>query len=149
MTPEQSAAPAASPANAETKAEARVPAAPPDESDPLGWELPLICKDCEKRFTVPYRHFQAGVVFHCPHCHGSFVPKAGMCRIVRDAFETFHAARKRERDELAAKGGDGGGLERRQRSELEEFQAALERIAREMRPAGRMVRPKGLRAMFS
>jgi hypothetical protein len=135
--------------NADTKPGAPAAASPPDEFDPLGWELPLICKDCGKQFKVPYRHFQSGVVFHCPHCHGSFVPKAGMYRTVRDAFDTFYARRKRERDEFAANGGDDAALLHRQQRELEEFHAMLERIAREMHPAGEMVRRKGFRAMFT
>ena len=147
MTPEQSAASVLSSANAEVKADART-TAPRDEFDPLGWELPLICKDCGKLFNVPYRHFQAGIVFHCPHCHGSFVPKTDMCRAVRDVYESFYSRQKRRRDELAGKGGDGSPpcIEPR---ELEEFQASLERLAREMHPAGKMVRRKGLRAMFT
>ena len=98
----------------ETKAdsgETALPGADPsakavDEFDPMGWRLPLICKDCDKRFEVPYRHFQAGVVFHCPHCHGSFVPKMTMYRAVREAFETFYTKRRRDREEFARTGGD-------------------------------------------
>src|SRR5579863_5452827 len=82
----------ASPAPASAAAKSVAPK-PLDEFDAMGWEVPLICKDCEKDFKVPYRHFQVGVVFHCPHCHGSFVPKLSMYRSVRDAFETFYAAR--------------------------------------------------------
>ncbi|MBV8451360.1 MAG: hypothetical protein JOZ29_03695, partial [Deltaproteobacteria bacterium] len=57
-----------------------------DPFDPLGWELPVVCKDCDKEFKVPYRHFQAGVVFHCPHCRGSYVPTLPMYRRVHDTF---------------------------------------------------------------
>jgi hypothetical protein len=123
--------------------------APVDDCDPMTWQLPLICKDCNKQFEVPYRHFQAGVVFHCPHCHGSFVPKGPMCRAVRSAFENFLARRRAAREELAPLGGDGAGWRERQRRDHEAFRAVLEQLAGEMRPAGKMVRKGWLASMFT
>src|SRR6266849_2102566 len=122
---------------------------PPDEFDPMGWEVPVICKDCERGFKVPYRHFQVGVVFHCPHCHGSYVPKMTMHQMVRDTFETFYGRRKREREEFAGSGGNEAAFKRKQEKELEEFHKRLDRLAHEMRPAGKLVRPKGIGAMFT
>jgi hypothetical protein len=119
-----------------------------DPFDLLGWELPVVCKDCDKEFKVPYRHFQAGVVFHCPHCHGSYVPNVPMYRRVHDMFEAFYARMKRERDAASQLVGDSafnGKLE----AELAEFQKKLQQLARELRPAGKMVRRKGLAAMFT
>jgi hypothetical protein len=117
--------------------------------DPLGWELPVVCKDCDKEFKVPYRHFQAGVVFHCPHCHGSYVPTLPMYRQVHDTFQTFYARMRRERDKMARTGADDAAFRHKLEGELAEFQKALERLARELRPAGKMVRRKGLAAMFT
>jgi hypothetical protein len=122
---------------------------PADEFDPMAWEVPVICKDCEKGFKVPYRHFQVGVVFHCPHCHGSYVPKMTMHRMVRDTFETFYGRRKREREEFARSGGNEAAFKRKQEKEIEEFHKRLDRLAHEMRPAGKLVRPKGIGAMFT
>ena len=118
-----------------------------DPFDPLGWELPVVCKDCDKEFKVPYRHFQAGVVFHCPHCHGSYVPTLPMYRRVRDTFESFYARMRHERERAAE--GDSGAFSAALERELADFQKRLERLARELRPAGKMVRRKGLRAMFT
>ncbi len=120
-----------------------------DPFDPLGWELPAVCKDCDKEFNVPYRHYQAGVVFHCPHCHGSYVPTVPMYRRVSDAFETFYAQMKRERDKIVSQGAGEDAFNRRFEAELAEFQKRLQRLARELRPAGKMVRRKGLAAMFT
>jgi hypothetical protein len=122
---------------------------PADDFDPMGWEVPVICKDCDKGFKVPYRHFQVGVVFHCPHCHGSYVPKMTMHQMVRDTFETFYGRRKRERGEFASSGGDEATFKRKQEKEMEEFDKRLDRLAHEMRPAGKLVRPKGIGAMFT
>ena len=115
----------------------------------MGWEVPLICKDCGKDFKVPYRHFQAGVVFHCPHCHGSFVAKTTMYRTVHEAFERFYAKRRREREKFAADGGDQASFDRMQQRELEEFHGSLLKIAHAMRPAGKMVKPRGIGSMFT
>ena len=120
-----------------------------DEFDPLGWTVPVICKDCGKGFELPYRHFQIGVVFHCPHCHGSFVPNLPMYRAVRDAFERFYGKRRGDRDEFERSGGDATVFDRRQTAEFEAFRKLLDQLAQEMHPAGKMVKRKGLAAMFT
>ena len=109
----------------------------------------MICKDCDKPFKVPYRHFQTGVVFHCPHCRGSFVPKLPMYRSVREVFETFYAKRRLDQVGFARSSGDAAVFQRKQERELEAFRQALDKLAHEMRPAGKMVKPKGIAAMFT
>src|SRR5260370_2247631 len=49
-----------------------------EEFNPLAWEVPVICKDCNQPWTIPYRLFEAGVGFHCPLSSGSFVPKTSI-----------------------------------------------------------------------
>jgi hypothetical protein len=120
-----------------------------DEFDPMGWNVPVICKDCGKSFELPYRHFQVGVVFHCPHCHGSFVPNLPMYRAVRDAFEHFYGKRGRDRDQFERGGGDSATFLHHQTAELEAFRKSLDELAHAMRPAGKMVKRKGLAAMFT
>ena len=132
------------------------PAPPPkpqpvDEFDPLGWDVPIICKDCDKPFIVPYRNFHAGVVFHCPSCQGSWVPSTTIAKEMRQVFESFWGPRKRareafERGELKL---DRAEFERQQAEELKAFKERLERLAAELKPAGKLVRPKGLAAMFT
>jgi hypothetical protein len=137
---------------ASTLAAAAAPAAtskPRDPLDPLGWEVLVVCKDCNKGFKVPYRHFHAGVVFHCPHCHGSYVPTLSMYRQVHDIYETFYARMRRERDETTAVGGDESAFTRRFEDALAQFIKTVEQLARMMRPAGKLVRRKGLAAMFT
>jgi hypothetical protein len=145
-------------APAAVKAAASQPPPPPppkpqpiDEFDPLGWDVPLICKDCDKPFVVPYRNFHAGVVFHCPSCQGSWVPNSTIAKEMRQVFEGFWGPRKRareafERGELKL---DRAEFERRQAEELKAFKERLERLAAELKPAGKLVRPKGLAAMFT
>jgi hypothetical protein len=124
---------------------------PVDEFDPLGWDVPIVCKDCDKPFTAPYRNFYAGVVFHCPSCHGSWVPNTTIAKGIRRVFENFWSARRQareafERGELKL---DHAGFERRQAEELEAFKKRLARLAVELKPAGKLVRPKGLASMFT
>jgi uncharacterized Zn finger protein (UPF0148 family) len=151
-------APAAG-APAAVKAAAPQPPTPPpppkpqpiNEFDPLGWDVPLICKDCDKPFVVLYRNFHAGVVFHCPSCQGSWVPSTTIAKEMRQVFEDFWGPRKRareafERGELKL---DRAEFERRQAEELTAFKERLERLAAELKPAGKLVRPKGLAAMFT
>jgi hypothetical protein len=146
-------APAAG-ASAAVKAAAPQPPPKPqpiDEFDPLGWDVPIVCKDCDKPFVVPYRNFHAGVVFHCPSCQGSWVPNSTIAKEMRQVFEGFWGPRKRareafERGELKL---DRAEFERRQAEELKAFKERLERLAAELKPAGKLVRPKGLAAMFT
>jgi hypothetical protein len=142
--------------NSESSSAAAAPAtAPPatpkprDPFDPLGWEVPVVCKDCNKDFKVPYRHFHAGVVFHCPHCHGSYVPTLSMYRQVHDTFETFYARMRCEREKITPGAGDELAFKLSFENALTQFNKTLEQLARTMHPAGKLVRRKGLAAMFT
>jgi hypothetical protein len=72
-----------------------------------------------------------------------------MYRSVREVFETFYAKRRRDQEAFARSGGDTRAFQRKQERELEAFRQALDKLAHEMRPAGKMVKPKGLAAMFT
>src|SRR5580704_9204761 len=98
------------------------------EFNPLAWEVPVICKDCNEPWTIPYRLFEKGVVFHCPFCSGSYVPKTAMYRAVKETFEGFYNRRQADR---------------------EAFERKLEALAHSMKPAGKLVRPTGIASMFS
>jgi len=146
------AAPAPRPAAA---APAAVPATAPalafsEEFNPNAWEVPVICKDCNEGFVIPFRHFEAGVVFHCPTCSGSYVPKSTMHRAVKEAFESFYGRRRAEREAMIKRHArERATLEARHESEMEEFKIRLEELAQSMKPAGKMVKPRGLSAMFT
>ena len=134
------------PAAAATPAPTQVPNS---HFDPINAEAPLICKDCAGEFAVPYRHFQAGVVFHCPHCHGSYVPSVSMYLAMTEAFEKFIAQRAEAERVFTGTGGDHEAFAREQAAAVEKFYAQLKELARTMRPAGKVVRRKGLGAMFT
>ena len=80
-----------------------VSAAQSDELDPVSWQVPIRCKDCHEPYTIPYRHFQVGVVSYCPFCSGSFVPTSSIYRTVKDAFEDFYGRRRREHEAFERK----------------------------------------------
>ena len=137
------AATAATPAPAPASAQS-------SEFDPLGWEVPVICKDCNAPWTILYRLFAQGVVFHCPSCLGSYVPKAAMCWAVRETFEGFYNRRRAEREAFERKPArDPAAFEAKQAAEMEEFKQQLKALAHSMKPAGKTVRPKGIAAMFT
>ncbi len=155
--PKPAPAPAEKPAAAPTAApKAAAPAAAAATSadsaefDPLGWEVPVICKDCNGPWTIPYRLFAQGVVFHCPSCLGSFVPKTAMYRAVRETFESFYNRRRAQREAFERKPArDAAAFKAKQATEMEEFKQKLEALAHSMKPAGKTVRPKGIAAMFT
>ena len=153
------AAPAPKPAPA-AAAPKTAPAAPPatapsqpahgEEYDPGAWEVPVICKDCNEPFSIPYRHFQAGVVFYCPQCSGSFVPTSTMYRQVGDAFEGFYGRRQKELEACERRRAkEITDFEARREAEMERFQEQLQEMARTRKPAGKLVRPKGIGSMFT
>jgi ferredoxin len=148
--PAPAAAPAPKPTAPAAPAGTAANAALSEEFNPLAWEVPVICKDCNQPYTIPYRLFEAGVVFHCPVCSGSFVPKTAMYRTVRETFEGFYNRRRAEREAFARKQAkEAAGFGAKQAAEMEQFKQKLEELARSMKPAGKLERPKGLAAMFT
>ena len=120
------------------------------EGTKQGKLLVQICKDCNAPWTIPYRLFVQGVVFHCPSCLGSFVPKTAMCWAVRETFEGFYNRRRAEQEAFERKPArDAAAFEAKQAEEMEEFKQKLNALAHSMKPAGKTVRPKGIAAMFS
>ena len=141
---------AAVPAPKPSAAAAQPVAAVDQEFNPLAWEVPVICKDCNQPWTIPFRLFEAGVVFHCPVCSGSFVPKSSMYRAVRETFEGFYNRRREEREAFARKRAkEAAAFEAKQAAEMEQFKQTLEDLAHSMKPAGKLERPKGLASMFT
>jgi ferredoxin len=145
--PAPAAAPKAAPAAA-----AAAPAASSigEEFNPIAWEVPVICKDCNEPWTIPYRLFEMGVVFHCPNCSGSYVPKTAMYRAVKETFEGFYNRRRAEREAFDRKRArEAAAFEQKQAAAMEEFKKTLERLAESMKPAGKTVRPTGIASMFT
>ena len=120
------------------------------EFNPLAWEVPVICKDCNEPWTIPYRLFEKGVVFHCPSCSGSYVPKTAMYRAVKETFEGFYNRRREEREAFDRKRvREAAAFEAKQAAEMEAFKQKLEALAHSMKPAGKLVRPTGIASMFT
>jgi ferredoxin/predicted RNA-binding Zn-ribbon protein involved in translation (DUF1610 family) len=148
---------AAPPAAAKPAAVAAAPKAAPapaatveEEFNPIAWEVPVICKDCNEPWTIPYRHFQAGVVFYCPSCSGSYVPKSQMCRAVRETFEGFYNRRRAEREAFERKRAkEAASFVAKQEAEMADFKKRLEDLSHSMKPAGKTVRPTGIGSMFT
>jgi ferredoxin len=139
--------PAAAPAAA---AHAAASSASSAEFNPIGWEVPVICKDCNEPWTIPYRLFEQGVVFHCPSCSGSFVPKSAMVRAVKETFEGFYNKRRADREAFDRKRErEAVAFEAKQAAEMEAFKQRLEALANSMKPAGKLVRPTGISSMFT
>jgi ferredoxin len=138
---------ATAPALAATAATASADGA---EFNPLTWEVPVICKDCNQPWTIPYRLFEKGVVFHCPSCSGSFVPKTAMYRAVRETFEGFYNRRRADREAFERKRArEAAAFEAKQAAEMEAFKQKLEALAHSMKPAGKLVKPTGIASMFT
>jgi uncharacterized protein YukE len=72
-----------------------------------------------------------------------------MYRKVHDTFETFYSRLRCEFDEIARNSGQEHVNAERLEQRLTEFQEHLGQLARQLRPAGKMVRRKGLAAMFT
>ena len=149
--PASTSTPAAPPKPAATApAAVAASSAPSAEFNPQTWEVPVICKDCHEPFTIPYRLFEQGVVFHCPSCSGSFVPKTAMYRAVKETFEGFYNQRRADREAFERKRArEAAAFEAKQAAEMEAFKQKLEALAQSMKPAGKLVRPTGIASMFS
>ena len=144
------AAPKPAPVAAPAPGAAAATSASSAEFNPLAWEVPVICKDCNEPWTIPYRLFEQGVVFHCPSCSGSFVPKTAMYRAVKETFEGFYNRRRTDREAFERKRArEAAAFEAKQAAEMEAFKQKLEALAHSMKPAGKLVKPTGIAAMFT
>ncbi|MGC1397961.1 MAG: 4Fe-4S dicluster domain-containing protein [Candidatus Binatus sp.] len=142
--------PAPAPVVAAAPAAAAVSSASSAEFNPVAWEVPVICKDCNEPWTIPYRLFEKGVVFHCPYCSGSYVPKTAMYRAVKETFEGFYNRRRADREAFERKRArEAAAFEAKQAAEMEAFKQKLEALAHSMKPAGKLVRPTGIASMFT
>ncbi|HTY54964.1 MAG TPA: 4Fe-4S dicluster domain-containing protein [Candidatus Binataceae bacterium] len=142
------AAPAAAPPKAAVVATPAAQAS--DEFDPNTWQVPIICHHCNNNYTIPFTQFQVGVVFYCPSCSGSFVPTLLLYKNVRDNFGLFYGMRKRERDAYERKRiKEQVEFEAKQSAQMEKFKKSLLEMAEEMKPAGKVVKRRGLAAMFT
>jgi ferredoxin len=143
-------APSAAPKPAAAPAAAAATSTSSAEFNPLAWEVPVICKDCNEPWTIPYRLFEKGVVFHCPFCSGSYVPKTAMYRAVKETFEGFYNRRRADREAFERKRErEATAFEAKQTAEMEAFKQKLEALAHSMKPAGKLVRPTGIASMFT
>jgi len=116
----------------------------------MTWQVPIICHHCNHNYTIPFRQFQVGVVFYCPSCSGSFVPNSVLYKTVRDSFERFYGARRREREAYQRKRvREQAEFEQRQAAQSAAFKKSLHDMAEQMKPAGKLVRRRGLAAMFT
>jgi len=148
--PGPAAAPAIAPKPQPVAAATPASAASVEEYDPSTWAVPVKCKDCGEPFSIPYRHFQAGVVFYCPNCSGSFVPNSKLCRNVREAFEGYYGKRRRDRERMEARHAkERADLEAHESADADAFARQLQQMAEDAKPSGKMVKPKGLAAMFT
>jgi len=63
--------------------------------------------------------------------------------------QTFFEKRRHAAEKFAASSGNETAFNQRQAADLEKFKLSLLELARSMHPAGKMVRRKGLAAMFT
>jgi len=69
---------------------------------------------------------------------------------VRDAFEGFYGRRKAEHQKMERRHArELAEFGARQKAEADAFGKKLQEMAQSAKPAGKLVRPKGLAAMFS
>ena len=107
------------------------------EYNPVTWAVPVICKDCDEPLSIPYRLFQTGVVFHCPTCSGSFVPKTAMYRAVSETFEGFYNRRRREREAFERKRRAKQRRSKRGRPPKRKHSSSSQEMAHSMKPRAR------------
>ena len=69
---------------------------------------------------------------------------------MKDSFEQFYGRRRRERESYESKRvREQAGFEKKRSDEMAAFKESLREMAEQRKPAGKLVRPKGLAAMFT
>ena len=145
--PAATAAPAvAAPAAASAPAVVMSPedalaASVPDLDD---WEVPLRCFRCEGEFSVAYQYIRPGVVLHCPHCVGSFVPNTALYQALSKRLSSFHGAWRKSFDEFRARRAkELASFEASRKAELDKLEADLRKISTGAELAGAPQKQRG------
>lgn len=140
--PKAAAAPAPAPAAAAPKSpEDALAAAVPDLDD---WEVPLRCFRCTGEFSVSYQYVRPGVVLHCPHCGGSFVPNTALYQALSKRLSSFHSSWRRSFDEFRERRAkELASFEAGQKDALAKLEADLKKIAGGAELAGAPQKQRG------
>jgi ferredoxin len=96
-------------------------------------QVPVGCGECRAEYSVALQHLRPGVVFYCPQCRASFVPRRSEYLEIAFVVEKFQA---RWRKALTS-------LQDRRRRELEEFQALQRRELADFEDRLRALTSKG------
>jgi len=135
------ATPATAAVGVATSPEDALAAAVPDLED---WEVPLKCFRCGGAFTVAFQYVRPGVVLHCPHCVGSFVPNTALYQALSRRLTLFHSSWKKSSDEFRERRArELESFEASQRAALRSLEADLEKIADGAELAGAPTRSRG------
>src|SRR5262249_59496371 len=94
------------------------------------YPIPLVCFRCTGEFEVDFQYVKPGVVLHCPHCFGSFVPNTAMYQGIARRLKRFYDSWEKSFEEFRT----------RRARELERFEAgqseALESLRSDIRSVG-------------
>jgi ferredoxin len=146
------AAPAAAPAPAAAAPAAAQPAPAQSAEDALAasvpalddWGIPLTCFRCRGQFEVPFQYIKPGVVLHCPHCVGSFVPNTALYQALSRRLGRFYASWTRSFDEFRERRArELESFERSRKDALETLETDLREISENAELAGAPARSRG------
>jgi ferredoxin len=124
-----------------TRPEDALAASVPDLDD---WEVPLRCFRCEGEFSVAYQYVRPGVVLHCPHCVGSFVPNSALYQALSKRLSSFHGSWRKSFDEFRERRAkELASFEAGQKAALAKLEADLKKIAHGAELAGGPQKQRG------
>jgi hypothetical protein len=113
----------------------------PDLDD---WEVPLRCFRCEGEFSVAYQYIRPGVVLHCPHCVGSFVPNTALYQALSKRLSSFHGSWRKSFDEFRARRAkELASFEASQKAALDTLEVDLKKISTGAELAGAPQKQRG------
>lgn len=122
-------------------AEDALSAAVPDLED---WEVPLKCFRCGGGFSVAFQYVRPGMVLHCPHCVGSYVPNTALYQELSRRLTRFHASWTKSFEEFRERRArELESFEQSQKAALATLEADLEKIGTGAELAGAPTRSRG------
>jgi uncharacterized C2H2 Zn-finger protein len=108
------------------------------------WEVLLRCFRCTGEFSVAYQYVRPGVVLHCPHCGGSFVPNTALYQALSKRLSSFHSSWRRSFDEFRERRAkELASFEAGQKDALAKLEADLKKIAGGAELAGAPQKQRG------
>lgn len=94
--------------------------------EPTEWDVPISCSKCERGYTVPFKHFQSGSVFHCPNCGTAYAVMSEIANQLRYEISAFQSQWQKDLDDFReARAAELESFRKKRAADLSKFEKRM------------------------